>query len=178
MKFRPGQHLVAWMDPRLEARPSPIAGRGLFACQHIRAGEPVARWGGIIYTRAEILSGKADPRTIAILDEDLYLADPASSRPAEDYSINHSCDSNLWMEDAITLAARRDILPGEEATADYALWLYDADWVLDPCWCGSHLCRGRIAARDWLIAEVQQRYLGHFTPFLNRRIAARTSPSY
>jgi SET domain-containing protein len=141
MMFKPGQQLVPWVDPRLEARSSHIAGSGLFACQPIHKGEIVLRWGGIVFTRAEILAGRADPQTIAILDEDLYLADPKGSPPAEDYIINHSCNSNLWMEDAITLSARKDILPGEEATADYALWLYDVDWVLDPCRCGSPLCR-------------------------------------
>lgn len=177
MIFSPGQHLAAWIDPRLEAGPSRIAGSGLFACQPIHQGEIVTRWGGIIYTRAEILAGRADPQTIAILDEDLYLADPAGIPPAEDYPINHSCDSNLWMQDAITLSARRDILPGEEATADYALWLYDADWNLDPCRCRSPLCRGKVTAHDWMIPEVRRRYAGHFTPFLNRKIADRTSLS-
>ena len=29
--------------------------------------------------------------------------------------MNHSCDSNTWMEDEATLVARRDIESGEEA---------------------------------------------------------------
>ena len=95
-------------------RPSPIAGRGLFACQPIQAGEVVVVWGGTVFTRADILAGKADPETIAVLEDGLYLADPVGALPVEEYSLNHSCDSNLWMQDAITLAARRAISPGEE----------------------------------------------------------------
>jgi hypothetical protein len=34
---------------------------------------------------------------------------------------NHSCDSSLWMLDARTVGARRDIAAGEELTLDYAL---------------------------------------------------------
>lgn len=34
---------------------------------------------------------------------------------------NHSCDSNLWMRDAFTVCARRDIAEGEELTLDEAL---------------------------------------------------------
>ena len=84
--------------------------------------------------------------------------------------MNHSCDPNIWMSDAFTLSARRRIEPGEELTADYALWLYDVDWVLDPCRCGSPLCRGRVTGRDWQLPELQVRYAGHFTPFINRLI--------
>ena len=38
------------------------------------------------------------------------------------YFVNHSCNGNLWMTDAFTLTARRDINKDEEITADYALW--------------------------------------------------------
>jgi len=65
------------------------------------------------------------------------------------------------------VTARRKILSGEELTVDYALWLHNVDWVLDPCKCGSRLCRGRIAGRDLQLQELQARYEGHFTPFLN-----------
>ena len=34
---------------------------------------------------------------------------------------NHSCDPNVWMQDEVTLAARRDIAIGEELTIDYAM---------------------------------------------------------
>ncbi len=52
-------------------------------------------------------------------DEDLFSIE---DRGEDDtYFINHSCDGNLWMQDAFTLVARREILPGEEITADYAL---------------------------------------------------------
>ena len=77
------------------------------------------------------------------------------------------------MLDAVTLAARRPIAAGEEITADYALWLFEQDWCLDPCRCGSPLCRGRVTSRDWQLPELQTRYAGHFTPFLNRLIQHR-----
>ena len=168
--FLPGTQLFAWIHPALEMRPSAIAGRGLFACQPIQAGTVVITWGGVIYTREDILNGKANPESIAVLDEGLYLADPVDAPPVEDYSLNHSCGPNLWMQDAISLVARRDIHPGEELTADYALWLYDVDWTLEPCGCGSALCRGRVTGSDWRRAELQTRYAGHFTPLINRRI--------
>jgi len=170
MLLQPGTRLSPWIDPTLEMRPSPIAGWGSFATQPIRAGAVVAVWGGVVYTRADLLAGRANLDTVSILDDDLYLADPLEEPPALDYSINHTCDSNLWMGDAITLVARRDIAPGEELTADYALWLYQVDWRLERCQCGSPQCRGKVTPDDWRLPELQARYAGHFTPYLNRLI--------
>ena len=78
-------------------------------------------WGGTVYTQAQILAGHANPETIAVLDEGLYLAEPAGAPLADDYALNHACDPNVWMLDAVTLAARRPIAPDQEVTADYAL---------------------------------------------------------
>jgi hypothetical protein len=143
----------------------------LFACEPIRAGETVITWGGTVFSRAELLAGKANPETVAVLDQGLYLADPAGEPVADEYSLNHSCDSNLWMVDGFTLSARRAIPAGEELTADYALWLYEQDWLLEPCKCGSPVCRGKVTDRDWMLPELQARYTGHFSPYLNRLIA-------
>lgn len=169
-EIRSGTILSPWISPAVEMRPSGIEGRGMFALRPILPGEEVVRWGGTIFTRAQILAGLADPESIALIDEDLYLADPLGAPTPEDYSMNHSCDSNMWMTNAFTLAARRRIEPGEELTADYALWLYDVAWTLDPCRCGSPLCRGRVTGKDWHLPELQTRYAGHFTPYINRLV--------
>lgn len=174
--MEPGTTLIPWIDPRLEMRPSPIPSHGLFACQPIPAGEDVLVWGGTVYTHADILAGKANAESIAILDAGLYLADPIDSPPSDDYSLNHSCDSNLWMRDSITLVTRRPITPDEELTADYALWLFNQEWSLFPCHCGSLLCRKRVTDRDWMLPELQTRYAGHFTPYLNHLINQLREP--
>ena len=162
--------LPGWIDPRVEIKESPIQGRGMFACERIRAGERVIVWGGTQFTCDEIRAGLARPHSIAAIDEDLYLADPADAGDSPDYFLNHSCDPNLWMSDAVTLVARRDIEPGEELTADYALWEDDENWTMPgACRCGSPGCRRVITGRDWRLPELE-RYKGHFSPFLNRRI--------
>lgn len=148
-----------------------MGGLGMFAREAIAAGEVVLRWGGVVYRQEDILAGKANPESVAVLGDDLYLADPAGEPTAEDYPLNHSCDPNLWMADAVSLAARREIAAGEELTADYALWLYDVDWELAPCCCGSRLCRGQVTAADWKLPALQARYAGHFTPWINGMIA-------
>jgi len=75
---------------------------------------------------------ESQPETIAVLADGLYLADLAEDPPSEDYSINHACDSNLWMLDAVTLQPGEISLPGEEVTADYACGCMIVNWKLDP----------------------------------------------
>ncbi|MGH2562766.1 MAG: SET domain-containing protein [Thermomicrobiales bacterium] len=166
-----------WIDERVEVRPSPIGGMGTFARAPIAAGEVVFRWGGVLFTPEEIRAGKAKPGTVAAIDEGVYLAAPADDEgDASDFT-NHSCDPNLWMTDAVTLVARRDVPADEELTGDYAMWEVDEEYVAAwACRCGSPLCRGRLTGRAWRLPELQERYRGHFSPFINRRIDALSTP--
>jgi uncharacterized protein len=159
-----------WIDPRLTVHASAIEGQGTFARLPIHAGEVVMVWGGTVFTEADVRAGKARPNSGSAIDEGLYLGDAADAPDSSDYYINHSCDPNLWMLDEITLAARRDIARGEELTADYALWETDPAWMLQPCLCGSTLCRHRITGSDWKLPELQACYHDHFIPIINRRI--------
>ena len=87
------------------------------------------------------------------------------------YFINHSCEPNVWMRDAFTLEAMRDILPGEELNADYVLWETDEDKVSKwECQCGSENCRHLITGKDWQILNLQEKYRGHFLPLIEKRI--------
>jgi hypothetical protein len=80
------------------------------------------------------------------------------------------------MADELTLLARRRIPPAHEATVDYSLMTVSEDWSMD-CRCGSTECRGTVTGADWHHADLQARYHGHFSPFIERRIAAgRASP--
>jgi hypothetical protein len=170
VKLIPGQKLQAWLDPRLDLRPSAIQGRGLFTRHPIQSGEVVLVWGGTILTAADIRTGKARSGSASIVAEGLYLADDLADPDSPDYFLNHSCDPNLWLQDEITLIARREIQAGEEVTGDYALWETDPAWVIEPCRCGALACRGRITGNDWQIPALQQRYRGHFVPLINQRL--------
>ncbi len=89
--------------------------------------------------------------------------------------MNHSCDSNLWMRDEVTVVARRAIAAEEELTIDYALQSgLPVDVLGESCRCGSPVCRGVITGNDWQLKELQERYRGHFSPFLNERIRSVT----
>ena len=169
-------NLPSWIDPRIEIRPSPIGGSGMFAREPIKEGETVIVWGGVLLTAEAIKAGRYRKGTLSAIAENLWLGDPPGGEDfTADYT-NHSCDPNLWMRDEATIMARRDIGVGEELTADYMMWeakeSYRAAWQ---CNCGSPLCRGRITGQDWRLPELQARYRNHFSPFLNERIARQQS---
>lgn len=159
-------------------RPSPVHGRGLFALAPIRAGEAVIIWGGVVFTRAEVEAGKVAPGSAGRIGEGVYLGSWAGTydRERDDRGdfINHSCDPNVWMQDEVTQVARREISAGEELSMDYSMIQEEEDWVAPwVCQCGSALCRGRVRGTDWQREDLQRRYAGHFSPFINRRIEAQ-----
>ena len=166
-----------WYDPRLEVRESEIHGRGLFATAPILAGEVVMVWGGVVYTQTQLQTAKLEGGwSYSIVDEThepIYLFAPADGI---DYFINHSCEPNIWLMDAVTLVARSDIVAGQEMCGDYGLWECEAGWSL-LCECGAEVCRGTITGEDYLQPELQERYSGHFMPFLTRRFERIRSAS-
>ncbi len=162
----------SWMDPRLTTRMSGVAGKGVFATGPIKKGEVIVRWGGNVYTTQQILDGETNDQTACQIDDDLYIAGPPETELIDSDLMNHSCDPNTWMDDEVTISARRDIALDEEVTADYALWVaYPGYTTIADCHCGSSICRKRIMGDDWKLKEVQEAYRGHFPPYLERRIS-------
>jgi S-adenosylmethionine decarboxylase len=45
------------------------------------------------------------------------------------------------------------------------------------CTCGAPGCRRRVTGSDWQRPELQARYAGHFSPYLERRIARLSQPA-
>src|SRR5512138_3377406 len=165
-----------WNDPRVEVRRSAISGDGVIARQPIQKGEVVMIVGGRVMTDAEFMSFQAAHllyNSIQI-DKHLHLVEDPEITLSLEGSMNHSCDSNTWMDDEVTLVARRDIAAGEEVTVDYALFTTQSNWIMDNrCHCGSSHCRRVITGDDWMRKDIQERYRHHFSPFINRRIESR-----
>ena len=93
------------------------------------------------------------------LDDSLYsVEDRGEDRT---YFINHSCDPNVWMADAVTLVTRSSVQTGEELTVDYALFEAVEDFTAEwECACGSDVCRKQVTGRDWRRVDLQERYNG------------------
>ncbi|MEO5721721.1 MAG: SET domain-containing protein-lysine N-methyltransferase [Chthoniobacterales bacterium] len=162
---------LSYRSPKTVVRESPIQGRGLFARLPIAGGEIVAVKGGHIISR-EVLQKL--PRTLGASEiqiaDDLFIG-PATEEEREGSMIfsNHSCEPNLGLAGEITFVAMRAIEPGEELTHDWAMT--DDDESTIGCHCGAGNCRGTITGKDWQRPELQTRYAGYFSPYLQRKIA-------
>ena len=160
---------TSYLSPKLEAYSKPEkGGGGVFAHTMVHAGELLVVWGGDVITGQQLadLSPLARQHTIQI-EENLYLTPTRAPEPA-DY-VNHSCDPNAGLSGQISLIALRDIAPNEEICFDYATCDGSPYDEFD-CACNSSHCRRRISGNDWQRPELQSRYAGHFSPYLQRRI--------
>jgi uncharacterized protein len=162
--------IESWISPKVEkGAASPIAGRGLVAVEAIAGGEVVAVKGGHIVSTEVLRSLPAHLANSEIqITDSLHLV----ALTEEEYDpvmlfLNHSCEPNVGFGGNVVLVAMRDIGAGEELTTDYAL--FDLDGAME-CHCGRPSCRGRIDARDWQLPELQERYRGYFSWYLERRI--------
>jgi hypothetical protein len=82
--------------------------------------------------------------------------------------VNHSCQPNVGFAGNVVLVAMRDVDPGEELTTDYAMF-DDYEGSMD-CTCGRPACRRVVDGRDWQRPDLQERYRGDFSWYLQRRM--------
>jgi hypothetical protein len=167
---------LTWFSAKVEKRPSPIDGRGLYATAAIDKDEIVVVKGGYVLTREQRdhIGQALGPSEIQIA-EGLFIG-PATRAEREGgmMHLNHCCEPNLGLQGQIVYVALRDIAAGEELTQDYAM-TDDEDYAM-PCRCGAAACRGVITGFDWKKPEIQKRYDGYFSWFIQRRIDAARRP--
>lgn len=168
--------MESWVTPKAhKGIASGITGRGLAAVEAIDSGEIVAVKGGHIVTTATLQSLPERLRNSEVqITDDLHLV----ALTNDEYEsvmlfINHSCEPNVGFAGNVVLLAMRDIAVGEELTTDYALF-DDYEGSME-CGCGRRRCRQRIDGRDWRRPDLQERYRGYFSWYLERRI--RRSPA-
>ena len=103
--FDHGVPRESWFSPNLEIRQSPLHGKGTFATEAFRTGEIAEIWGEfsdgrrtVEYTdsASRAQEAKADGRAVMQWDVDLFSIEDRGSD--EGYFLNHSCDSNLWLD--------------------------------------------------------------------------------
>ena len=163
--------VASWVSPKAaKGTQSNITGRGLVAVDTINKDEVVAVKGGhLVSTEAfQSLPLHLQNADVQITDN-LHLV----ALTDEEYEpvrlfLNHSCEPNVGFGGNIVLVAMRDIETGEELTTDYALF-DDYDSSME-CHCGQRSCRGRIDGRDWKRSDLQERYRGYFSWYLQHRI--------
>jgi len=168
---------LTYFSPKVEKRKSAIDGRGLYAKHAIEAGEVVVVKGGYILTKTQRdeIGRALGPSEIQIT-EDLFIG-PAteSQREGGMMHLNHSCEPNLGLQGQIVFVALRNIAAGEELTCDYAM--IDDEPGEMQCRCGSPSCRRIVTGADWRKPEIQKKYDGYFSWFIQQRIDALKAAS-
>ncbi|MGH6865547.1 MAG: SET domain-containing protein [Methyloceanibacter sp.] len=165
------QRSTAYLTDKCEVRNRDVAGgKSVVARRVIESGELIGVWSGRIVApdALDSLSEEIRRHTVQI-EERLYLASLTADEPPD--FINHSCEPNAGLDGQVVLVALRRILPGEEVTIDYAMCDGSTYDQFD-CACGSRICRGKVTGDDWRDPILWERYAGHFSPYLQRRIDA------
>jgi hypothetical protein len=164
---------LAWCNPKLERRTTPAAGDGLFAANAISKDELLVVWGGVIVTTEQLYKLPMMARHRAIqVEQDHHLSSGLIDDDAD--CVNHSCNPNSGMRGQIALVAMRDITLDEEIAFDYAMSDAHPLFVME-CACETPNCRGKITGDDWKLTDLQKRYKGYFSPYIQRLIDAQTA---
>ena len=160
----------SYLSAKAEVRPAGHKGLGLFANQAISAGETLAGFGGSVCDKAAFNGLSEDRRIHAIqIDDELYMVGAVVPEPAD--MANHSCEPNAGIVGSILLVAMRDVDVDEEVCFDYAM-CDAADYDEFICACGTPGCRNVVTSADWQRPELQSRYRGWMSSYLQRRIDA------
>ncbi len=156
---------------KLEIKVSRISGRGLFSKEKIFKGELVLRFGGYLDTKEYRYSGSLLRSTCIGLSDSVIIGEKSfGTKDLSDY-INHSCNPNIGLYDALTLVAICDIEKGSELLCDYSFWENNEDWVMkDICNCGYEKCRREINGKYWKQISVGDKNFKYYSPYLKRRI--------
>ena len=158
---------TCYLSPKLEGRLRLDGSHGVYARQGLVVGERLAVWGGEVITWDILAQLPPEVRRLTLqVEEELYLV---SLQEGPGDWVNHSCNPNAGLSGQVVLVAVRDIAPGEEICFDYAMTDGSPYDEFD-CECGAANCRGRVTGNDWLRPELQARYAGYFSPYLQRRI--------
>jgi uncharacterized protein len=166
---------LSYFSQKVEVKTSPIHGKGLFALEPISTGEIVCVKGGHVFTREQLRDVNAllGPAEVQVA-EHLFIG-PLTVEERESSMIfsNHSCDPNIGVKGQIVFVAMRDIAPGEELTHDWATT--DDDTYEMECACKARNCRGIITGQDWRKKELQKKYRGFMSSYLEEKIARESS---
>lgn len=155
-----------YVSPKLEVRDTGSKGNGLFTTAPVKAGELLLIMGGNIITPEQL--AKLDHTFSIQVEENLYIS-PIGYQKA--YRINHSCNPTVGPVGQITFMALRDLEADTEISYDYAMTDGTAYDEFE-CLCGGENCRQKVSGDDWKNPELWERYAGHFSPYLQRRIDA------
>ncbi|MBI4709203.1 MAG: SET domain-containing protein-lysine N-methyltransferase [Candidatus Portnoybacteria bacterium] len=164
----------SYLSPKIKIGQSKVQGLGLFAVENIKKDEIIGIKAGYIINREtlERIGGlKSDIGQSMLQVSDEFFIGPLTADDIGDSMmyVNHSCEPNIGMLGDVINVAMRDIVIGEELTADYAVALIHPSLLME-CNCGAINCRKIITGEDWKRPELQGRYKGYFSAYIQKKI--------
>ena len=164
----------SYLNKKAKVSRSGIDRKGVFALEPIKKDEIISVWGGFIITQDDFdrLSKKEfkDIENYATkVADDFYLVSSKKGGLEDDDFFNHSCEPNAGIKGHLLMSATRGIAKGEEITYDYAMTDADFDYSFK-CICQSKGCRKIITTRDWRKPNLQKRYKGYFSWYVQDKI--------
>ena len=168
----------SWINPHISLRKAGPLDLGYFADKRISKHDIIIVQGGIIVTEADLDPGSlSEPHAWHAfqIERELYICPITSQPQSRDgiFLVNHSCNPNCGLRGQITLVAMRDIECNEQILFDYAMTDWGAPelgWVEMKCMCGAVNCRGQVGLKDWENKDLQVKYNGYFSRYIQDRI--------
>ncbi len=161
----------SWVSPKVELRKSSIHGEGLFAIEKIAKNEVIACKGGYLLETGDFNKLPDECKAAGLQVGDTIFLAPKSESEAKGVmiGINHSCSPNVGICGQIDTTAMRDIELGEELTGDYVV-AYQNKYFNFMCNCVSKNCRSVVTSDDWKNPELQEKYKGYFSIYIQKKI--------
>ncbi len=149
---------------------SNIHGLGIFAVEDISKNEIIAVKKGSHLTKKEMKDLDIEFGSGIQVNDDLFIAHKDKEELKKSFVyINHNCNPNCGMKgNSGEVVSMRDVKKGEELTIDYAMFIDDDSCM--QCSCKSEKCREIITGRDWKKSELQKKYEGYFTDYIQNKI--------
>lgn len=167
----------SWISPLVEVRQSHTSKEGTFAKDFIKKGTLIMVQGGRIVTGDQLDTAEYEPVWYHAfqVEKELYIVPFKTDDWLLDaiFKVNHACDPSCGMHGPIALVAMRDLQPGDEITFDYAMCDVDVEnenWEAMECNCGAAICRKTVSGHDWKDPELQAKYEGYFSPYVQKLI--------
>jgi hypothetical protein len=146
------------LQHRVELRPIPGKGQGVFSARDFQAGDTLCV--GVIQ---RILNRNDHNATQIGLKRYVLLAGLINE-------VNHSCTPNCGIKannvGGFDLVAMKDGNRNEEITFDYAMQNYNIEYFTQKCACGSSECRGEITGWKDLSLNKKEAYKNFVAPYL------------
>ena|GEM_PF-214519 len=173
-RFETASQTGCYSSPKVEVRESATAGKGVFANEHILKDELIFDFSGglgdMISTQEAHELYKSGNDYMIQVDDNLFFAATADADVEPCDYLNHSCDPNAGIKGRLKIVAMRDMLPNEEISFDYAM-SESSDMAME-CKCGKLNCRKKITGDDWKLPELQKKYSGYFSEYLQGKLAS------